>query len=217
MFNDCLPFSSVWMQYQKEVQKMENESFKTSHRHNRGWKKLAEKRLERSLKQLFLNLVLVLKVQRLQLALQSIYCANISKYLILSTFKMFDGFASRKNRYIKVSSREYRIGSTGNFYLLRGYLCKTKLVWSMLMSLLHYYPTKFKYRRAPSILYPVNFWVGNVSELYKCYRKQHSLWRDHSHLMRYSDMVHNHHTQSPVTELIIRNNSQCGCSGPCTC
>lgn len=118
MFNDCLPFSSVLMQYQKEVQKMENESFKTSHRHNRGWKKLAEKRLERSLKQLFLNLVL--KVQRLQLALQSIYCANISKYLSLSTFKMFDGFASRKNRYIKVSSREYRIGSTGNFYLLRG-------------------------------------------------------------------------------------------------
>lgn len=115
MPNDHLPFSSVWMQHQKAVQRMENESFETSHRQNRRWKKIGREKARKKLEATCSQSRATIKSRAVATGTESIHCADISKYLSSSTFKMFDGIAGRKDRYIKVSSREYGIESEGKF------------------------------------------------------------------------------------------------------
>lgn len=77
------------------------------------------------------------------------------------------------------------------FMMLRGELCKRpnsgERSWCF-------------YFISIAIFYLVKFQVGCASEVEECCRGQRPPWRDHSHLMRYSVMVHNHHTESAVTE-----------------
>lgn len=82
----------------------------------------------------------------------------------------------------------------------RGTLHVTDLGWSILMSLLHPYLTRFKYRISIPILYLVDFQVGYASEMEEYYRRQHPPWWDYNHLMRYSVRVHDHHTVSIVAK-----------------
>lgn len=82
----------------------------------------------------------------------------------------------------------------------RGTLLVIDLGWSILMSLLHLYLTRFKYRISIPILYRVNFQVGYASETKEYYRRKHPPWRDYNHLMRYSVRVHDYHTVSLVAE-----------------